>query len=200
MKVAIIKYNAGNIYSVVNALKRLGVDPVLTDDKQEILSADRVLFPGQGEAATTMASLHQTGLDTFIPSLRQPVLGICIGMQLMCEHSAEGNTQCLGIFKGTQVKRFVPQTNEEKIPHVGWNNISHLSTPLFKDIPEDSYIYYVHSFYAPLCDFTIATTTYCGILYSAALHCDNFYATQFHPEKSGKVGESILQNFLDLPL
>lgn len=198
MKVAIIKYNAGNIYSVVNALNRLGVDPVLTDDRDEILTADRVLFPGQGEAATTMASLRQTGLDALIPSLRQPVLGICIGMQLMCGSSEEGDTPCLGIFGGLRVIRFHPESAEEKVPHVGWNNISGLSSPLFKDIADDAFIYYVHSYYAPLSEYTIATTTYCGHPYSAALRRDNFYATQFHPEKSGPTGEAIIRNFLDI--
>lgn len=197
MKVTILKYNAGNIYSVVHALQRLGVEPILTDERSEIINADRILFPGQGEAATTMASLHKSGLANLIPELRQPVLGICIGMQLMCESSEEGNTSCLGIFKGTHVTRFTPRSSEDKVPHIGWNNISNLQTSLFDNVKENDFVYYVHSFFVPRCPFSIATTDYCGQTYSAALHRDNFYAVQFHPEKSGKVGETILRNFLE---
>jgi glutamine amidotransferase len=197
MDVAIVKYNAGNIYSVVHALKRLGIDPVLTDDAELLAKADRVLFPGQGEASNAMAYLKEHALDKVIKDLRQPVLGICIGQQLMCQHSEEGNTDCLGIFP-LEVKRFSPKVHEDKVPQMGWNSIYNLSTPLFQSINEHEYIYNVHSFYVPFHeDFTIATCDYI-LPYSAALHKDNFYATQFHPEKSGSVGERILKNFLNL--
>lgn len=197
MDVAIVKYNAGNIYSVVHALKRLGIEPVLTDDAELLAKADRVLFPGQGEASNAMAYLKEHALDKVIKDLRQPVLGICIGQQLMCQHSEEGNTDCLGIFP-LEVKRFSPKVHEDKVPQMGWNSIYNLSTPLFLGINEHEYIYNVHSFYVPFHeDFTIATCDYI-LPYSAALHKDNFYATQFHPEKSGSVGERILKNFLNL--
>jgi glutamine amidotransferase len=197
MDVAIVKYNAGNIYSVVHALKRLGIDPILTDDAELLAKADRVLFPGQGEASNAMAYLKEHALDKVIKDLRQPVLGICIGQQLMCQHSEEGNTDCLGIFP-LEVKRFSPKVHEDKVPQMGWNSIYNLSTPLFHGINEHEYIYNVHSFYVPFHeDFTIATCDYI-LPYSAALHKDNFYATQFHPEKSGSVGERILRNFLNL--
>lgn len=197
MDVAIVKYNAGNIYSVVHALKRLGIEPILTDDAELLAKADRVLFPGQGEASNAMAYLKEHALDKVIKDLRQPVLGICIGQQLMCQHSEEGNTDCLGIFP-LEVKRFSPKVHEDKVPQMGWNSIYNLSTPLFLGINEHEYIYNVHSFYVPFHeDFTIATCDYI-LPYSAALHKDNFYATQFHPEKSGSVGERILKNFLNL--
>ena len=197
MDVAIVKYNAGNIYSVVHALKRLGIEPILTDDAELLAKADRVLFPGQGEASNAMAYLKEHALDKVIKDLRQPVLGICIGQQLMCQHSEEGNTDCLGIFP-LEVKRFSPKVHEDKVPQMGWNSIYNLSTPLFLGINEHDYIYNVHSFYVPFHeDFTIATCDYI-LPYSAALHKDNFYATQFHPEKSGSVGERILKNFLNL--
>lgn len=197
MDVAIVKYNAGNIYSVVHALKRLGIEPILTDDAELLAKADRVLFPGQGEASNAMAYLKEHALDKVIKDLRQPVLGICIGQQLMCQHSEEGNTDCLGIFP-LEVKRFSPKVHEDKVPQMGWNSIYNLSTPLFHGINEHEYIYNVHSFYVPFHeDFTIATCDYI-LPYSAALHKDNFYATQFHPEKSGSVGERILKNFLNL--
>jgi glutamine amidotransferase len=201
MNVAIVKYNAGNIYSVVHALKRLGVEPVVTDDAATLRSADRVLFPGQGEASQAMSYLRQHGLDEVIRSLHQPVLGICIGQQLMCRHSEEGDTDCLGIFP-VDVKRFVPQRHEDKVPAMGWNMIYDAKTDLFNDISENGsrdYVYFVHSYYVPLCDYTIAKADYIQP-FSAALHKDNFYATQFHPEKSGSVGEKILRNFLDLKL
>ncbi len=197
MDVAIVKYNAGNIYSVIHALKRLGISPVLTDDAEVLAKADRVLFPGQGEASTAMAYLREHGLDRVIRDLRQPVLGICIGQQLMCLHSEEGNTDCLGIFP-LNVRRFRPQQHTDKVPQMGWNSIHDLRTPLFHGIEDESYIYNVHSYYVPYDrDFTIATCNYI-LPYSAALHRDNFYATQFHPEKSGGVGERILRNFLEL--
>ncbi len=196
MKIAVVKYNAGNIFSVLHAFKRLGVEPLLTDSREEILSADKVVFPGQGEASTTMRSLKEKGLDRVIKDLRQPVLGICIGMQLMCRHSEEGNVDCLGIFD-TDVKRFVPRDHADKVPQMGWNTVEHTSSPLFKGFSRPEFVYYVHSFYVPLNPFTIAQTDYIQP-YSGALRKENFYATQFHPEKSGEVGERLLQNFLDL--
>lgn len=196
MKVAIVKYNAGNIYSVINALKRLGIDPVYTDDPEELRSADKVIFPGQGEASTTMGYLRERGLDKVILSLKQPVLGICIGMQLLCRHSEEQDTDCLGVFD-VDVKRFQPQCHEDKVPQMGWNTVYDTKTGLFKDFEKPEYVYFVHSYYVPLCEHTIATTDYVQP-YSSALHKDNFYATQFHPEKSGSIGERILRNFISL--
>ena len=195
MQVAVVKYNAGNIFSVMNALRRLGVEPLLTDNADELRTADRVLFPGQGEASSAMAYLRSHGLDTVIRSLTQPVLGICIGQQLLCRHSEEGDTDCLGIFDA-EVKRFVPTRHEEKVPCMGWNALHHTSSPLMEGI-EGEYVYFVHSYYVPLCSETIATADYI-LPYSAALHKDNFYTTQFHPEKSGSVGERILRNFLEI--
>ena len=194
--IAVVKYNAGNIRSVLNALNRLGVEPVLTDDAEALRNAERVLFPGQGEAATAMAYLRERGLDRVICSLRQPVLGICIGQQLMCSHSEEGNTDCLGIFP-MEVMRFQPQRHEDKVPQMGWNSIHNLKTRLFDGVNEGSFIYNVHSFYVPESPYTIASCEYI-LPYSAALNKDNFYSTQFHPEKSGSVGEQILKNFLKL--
>ncbi len=194
--IAVVKYNAGNIRSVLNALNRLGVEPVLTDDVEALRNAERVLFPGQGEAATAMAYLRERGLDRVICSLRQPVLGICIGQQLMCSHSEEGNTDCLGIFP-MEVVRFQPQRHEDKVPQMGWNSIHNLKTRLFDGVDEGSFIYNVHSFYVPESPYTIASCEYI-LPYSAALNKDNFYSTQFHPEKSGSVGEQILKNFLKL--
>jgi glutamine amidotransferase len=202
LKVAIVKYNAGNIYSVVNALRRIGVEPILTDKAEDLMSADKVLFPGQGEASTTMAYIHEHRLDEIIRNLKQPVLGICIGQQLLCQHSEEGDTECIGVFP-VDVKRFQPQRHEEKVPAMGWNEINLTKDPLqgenalLKKIGEEPYVYFVHSYYVPLCDWTIAKASYI-LPFSAALHKDNFYSTQFHPEKSGKVGEQILKNFLEL--
>lgn len=196
MKVAIIKYNAGNVCSVSCALKRLGIDAVVTADQQELLSADKVIFPGVGEAASTMAFLHETGLDSLILKLRQPVLGICLGMQLMCRHSEEGDVDGLGIFD-VDVRRFVSLKHEEKIPHMGWNTITNVSSNLFSGFLKEEYVYFVHSYYVPLHENTVAVTDYIQP-FSAALHKDNYYATQFHPEKSGSVGERILHNFLML--
>ena len=196
MKVAVVKYNAGNIRSVDYALKRLGVEAVITADKEELQSADKVIFPGVGEAGTTMNHLKATGLDELIKNLRQPVFGICLGMQLMCRHSEEGEVDCLNIFD-VDVKRFVPQKHEDKVPHMGWNTIGKTNSKLFEGFTEEEFVYFVHSFYVPVCDFTAAETDYIHP-FSAALHKDNFYATQFHPEKSGKTGEKILRNFLDL--
>ena len=196
MNVAIIKYNAGNIYSVDYALKRLGITPRITADAEELRAADKVIFPGVGEASTTMNYLREHGLDEVIRNLRQPVLGICLGMQLLCRASEEGETKCLGIFD-TEVKRFVARKHEDKIPHMGWNTIMEVQDGLFTPAEEGQFVYFVHSFYVPLNPWTAATTDYIQP-FSAALHRDNFYATQFHPEKSGSVGERILKNFLTL--
>ena len=196
MNVAIIKYNAGNIYSVEHALKRLGIEATITDHPETIAKADKVIFPGQGEASSTMQYLKKRGLDKLILDLKQPLLGICIGMQLMCRHSEEGNTDCLGIFD-VDVKRFLPQIHADKVPHMGWNNVHHSSNSLFPTPISDAFFYFIHSYYVPLCNETIATTDYIQP-FSAALHKDNFYATQFHPEKSGVAGEQLLNHFLNL--
>ena len=195
MNVAIVKYNAGNVYSVVNALKRLGIDPLLTDDAEQLMKADRVLFPGQGEASGAMEYLKARRLDEVIRNLKQPVLGICIGQQLLCRHSEEGDTDCIGIFDA-EVKRFLPQRHEEKVPCMGWNRLFDTKSPLMQGL-EGEYVYFVHSYYVPMCQETIATADYI-LPYSAAMHKDNFYTCQFHPEKSGKVGEQIIKNFLAL--
>jgi glutamine amidotransferase len=201
MKIAIVKYNAGNIYSVVNAMNRLGVNPVITDNAEELMSADKVLFPGQGEAGTTMRYLKEHHLDALIKELRQPVLGICVGQQLLCSHSEEGDTDCIGIFP-VEVKRFQPQKHEEKVPAMGWNDLTMIPSAmakggLFHGLDTHPYVYFVHSYYVPVCEWTIATADYI-LPYSAALRKDNFWATQFHPEKSGSVGETILKNFLEI--
>ena len=196
MNVAVVKYNAGNIYSVIHALQRLGVNPILTDDPELLQKADKVLFPGQGEASNAMHYLREHGLDKVIKDLKNPILGICIGQQLMCRHSEEGDTDCLGIFDA-DVLRFVPQKHEDKVPHMGWNQLEGPKSELFKGFCEGEFVYFVHSFYVPVCENTIATTQYIKP-FSAALHKDNFYATQFHPEKSGSVGERIIKNFLEL--
>lgn len=193
MKIVIINYGAGNIQSIKFAIKRLGYDAVLTNDIEEIQGADKVIFPGVGEASSAMKKLRDSGLDKIIPTLEQPVLGICLGMQLMCNSSEEGSTEGLGIFDVDVVKF----SNKVKVPQIGWNQISNLKSNLFKKITEKEHIYLVHSFYAPLCDETIAISDY-GLNYSAALQIDNFYGTQFHPEKSSLVGEQILKNFLRL--
>ena len=195
MDVAIVKYNAGNIYSVVNAMKRLGIEPVLTDDAEMLQKADRVLFPGQGQAREAMEYLKAHQLDQVIKNLKQPVLGICVGQQLLCRHSEEGDVDCIGIFD-VDVKRFQPQKHEDKVPAMGWNEIYDLKTELYKGLSHP-YSYFVHSYYVPLCKETIAKADYI-LPYSASLHKDNFYTCQFHPEKSGKVGEQILKNFLEI--
>ena len=196
MKVVIIDYGAGNVFSVTTALQRLGVQAVLSSDVRLIARAERVIFPGVGQAAAAMKQLKDKGLDRIIPQLEMPVLGICLGMQLMCSRSEEGEVDCLGIFD-VPVKRFVPQKHEDKVPHMGWNTIGKTNSKLFEGFTEEEFVYFVHSFYVPVCDFTAAETDYIHP-FSAALHKDNFYATQFHPEKSGKTGERILRNFLDL--
>lgn len=195
MQVAVVKYNAGNVFSVLNALRRLGVEPLLTDNPEVLRRADRVVFPGQGEAKNAMDYLRKANLDQVIRSFTQPVLGICIGQQLLCRHSEEGDTTCLGIFDA-EVKRFSPTRHEDKVPCMGWNVLRDTRSPLMKGI-EGSYTYFVHSYYVPLCAHTIATADYI-LPYSAALQKDNFFATQFHPEKSGSVGERIIKNFLEL--
>lgn len=191
--IAIIKYNAGNISSVQNALSRLGYESIITDDIERIRSADKVIFPGVGEASSAMKYLKEKGLDEIILSLKQPMLGICLGLQLMCKHSEEGNTQCLGIFDA-QVKHF-PQT--EIVPHMGWNSFSNVNGKLFNKIKNEDDVYFVHSYYAETCDNTIAECNYIKT-FSAAMQKDNFYACQFHPEKSAGIGEQILMNFLEL--
>ena len=194
MKTIVIKYNAGNIRSVDFALKRLGVEPVITDNHDEIRSADRVIFPGVGEASSAMQYLQDRNLDQLIADLKQPVLGICLGMQLMCRHSEENDTECLGIFD-QEVRKF-PEIGI-KIPKIGWDNIYGLKTDLFNGIFEKEYMYFVHGYYVEKCEHSIALADY-GLEYSAGIHRDNFYAVQFHPEKSGAVGQKILENFLAL--
>ena len=191
--IAIIKYNAGNISSVQNALSRLGYESIITDDIESIRSADKVIFPGVGEASSAMKYLKEKGLDEIILSLKQPMLGICLGLQLMCKASEEGNTQCLGIFDA-HVKHF-PQT--EIVPHMGWNSFSKVNGELFNKIINEDDVYFVHSYYAETCHNTIAECNYIKI-FSAAMQKDNFYACQFHPEKSAGIGEQILMNFLEL--
>ncbi|WP_460218906.1 imidazole glycerol phosphate synthase subunit HisH [Psychroserpens sp. MEBiC05023] len=193
MKLAIVNYGAGNIKSIQFAFKRLGVDAVLSNNPEIIKAADKVIFPGVGEASSAMNMLIQSGLDTLIPKLTQPVLGICLGMQLMCNHTEEGNTCGLGIFD-TSVKQF---SNAVKVPQMGWNTIKNLKSDLFKNIKEGDYMYLVHSFYAEYCSDTIATSDY-DLKYASALENKNFYGVQFHPEKSSTVGEQLLKNFLEL--
>ncbi len=189
----IINYGAGNIQSIMFAIERLGFKAVLSNNLDEIKAADKVIFPGVGEASSAMKMLEESGLDSLIPTLKQPVLGICLGMQLMCNYSEEGDTKGLGIFDVDVIKF----TSKVKVPQMGWNTIYNLKSDLFKGIAENEYMYLVHSFYAPLCKETIATTNY-ELEYSSALENDNFYGTQFHPEKSGDVGEKILENYLNL--
>ena len=201
MNIAIVKYNAGNIYSVINALHRMGIEPLLTDDAEQLRKADRVLFPGQGEARGAMEYLKARRLDEVIRDLKQPVFGICVGQQLLCKHSEEGDVDCIGIFDA-EVKRFQPEKHEDKVPCMGWNALYDLKSSLYKSFDEFSsaglpYVYFVHSYYVPVCEDTIATADYI-LPYSASMHKNNFYTCQFHPEKSGKVGERIIKNFLDL--
>jgi glutamine amidotransferase len=193
MNVVIIKYNAGNVVSVRNALNRMGVQPVLSDDPEVITQADKVIFPGVGEASTAMSYLRARRLNRLIPDLRQPFLGICLGLQLMCNHSQEGDTNCLGIFD-LEVRRFEPKM---KVPHMGWNKLLDMRGPLFRGIGDDAFIYFVHSYYATTGPETIATSDYVN-KFSAALQKNNFYAIQGHPEKSGRTGEQLIRNFLDI--
>jgi len=196
MKIVIIKYNAGNIQSVLFALERIGIEAIVTDNHEEILAADKVIFPGVGEASSAMNSLKEANLDQLIKKLQQPVLGICVGMQLLCKYSEENDTTCLGVFE-EPVQKFV-SVNGLKVPQIGWNTISDLKSPLMKGIPENSYCYFVHSYYVPLTAHAIATTDYIQP-YAAAIHTNNFYGVQFHAEKSAKAGEQILKNFIELP-
>lgn len=196
MGIVIIKYNAGNIQSVLYALERIGVEATVTDNHEEILAADKVIFPGVGEANSAMQYLKEKKLDELIIGLKQPVLGICLGMQLMCKHSEENDTNCLNIFD-VEVKKFTTTEQTLKVPQIGWNSIVNLKSPLMNNVPENSYCYFVHSYYAALCKETIATTNYIQP-YSSALHKANFYGVQFHPEKSAIVGEQIIRNFIEL--
>lgn len=202
MKLSIIKYNAGNVQSVLFALQRLGINAIVTDDHEEINSADKIIFPGVGNAASAMEYLKEKKLDQLIVSLKQPVLGICLGLQLLCNFSEEGDTKCLGVFNA-DVKKFDEQVFQNKnllpfkIPHMGWNTISQLSSPLMNDVDENSFVYFVHSYYAQLSPETIATTDYINP-FSAAMHKNNFYGVQFHTEKSAETGERILSNFLNI--
>lgn len=202
MNVSIIKYNAGNVQSVLYGLQRFGINAIVTDDVDEIISADKVIFPGVGNAGSAMEYLKEKKLNELIISLKQPVLGICLGLQLLCNASEEGNTRCLSIFDSV-VKKFDDTVFKNKnlipykIPHMGWNTIDHLSSPLMQGVPENSYVYFVHSYYAELSSETIATTDYINP-FSAAMHKNNFYGVQFHTEKSGTTGEQILKNFLNI--
>jgi glutamine amidotransferase len=197
MKIVIIKYNAGNIRSVLFALERIGAEALVTDDPDAICGADRIIFPGVGEASSAMNYLKDRKLDLLIQNLRQPVLGVCLGMQLLCSYSEENDTKCIGIF-GEKVKKFIPLDNQPlKVPQMGWNNIYDLKSDLFAGVPENSYCYFVHGYYAGLGETTIAKTDYVQP-YSSALHKRNFYGVQFHPEKSAAAGEHILKNFIQL--
>lgn len=197
MNIVIIKYNAGNIRSVLFALERIGIEAQVTDDPEKIGAADKVIFPGVGEASSAMSYLQDRKLDQLIKHLEQPVLGVCLGMQLLCVHSEENNTDCMGVFPES-VKKFLPGGNETfKVPQMGWNNIYDLKSDLFRGIPENSYCYFVHGYYAGLGEATIARTDYI-LPYSSALHHKNFFGVQFHPEKSASVGEQILKNFIRL--
>lgn len=197
MNVAVIKYNAGNIQSVLFALERIGIKAVVTDDAEDIQKADRIIFPGVGEAGSAMGYLKQRNLDKLIIALKQPVLGICLGMQLLCRHSEEGNTDCLNVFENVDVRKFISSRKEFKIPQIGWNTISDLNSSLFKNIPDKSYCYFVHGYYAEKSNLAISKTEYIQE-YSSALEYKNFYGVQFHPEKSADIGEQILKNFLEI--
>jgi glutamine amidotransferase len=197
MQVAIIKYNAGNVQSVLYALERLGAEALLTDDLEAISKADKVIFPGQGEASSAMRYLKEKKLDKLIPQLKQDFFGVCLGQQLLCAHSEEGNTECLGVFP-VEVKKFKPVNSADfKVPHIGWNNLENLKSPLLEGLDDTAFVYYVHSYYCELSEFSIASTDYI-LPFSALMHKANFYAMQAHPEKSGLVGEKILRNFLEL--
>lgn len=193
MLISIIKYNAGNTQSVVYALNRLGIQPEVTDDPEILMKSDKVIFPGVGEASTAMNYLKARNLDKLIPQFKQPFLGICLGLQLMCKHTEEGNVNCLNVFP-MKVLKFPPK---DKVPHMGWNSVSHLKGGIFEGVSENDYVYFVHSFYAELSEYTIAQTDYI-VPFSSAINKDNFYAVQFHAEKSGVTGEKILDNFLKI--
>ena len=193
MKIAVIKYNAGNIRSVLFALERLGINAEVTDDHDYIKRADKVIFPGVGEASSTMSYLRKMGIDTLLRDLKQPVLGICLGQQLMCRTSNEGDSDCIGIFD-VPVLKFEPIL---KVPHMGWNSLQNTQGELFKGLEKNAFVYFVHSYFVPLCDYTTASCDYI-VNFSAALQKENFYSTQFHPEKSGEVGQIILKNFIGL--
>jgi len=193
MKIVIVKYNAGNVYSVSTALERVGYSSVISSNLEEIKSADKIIFPGVGEAGSAMIFLREIGLDKIISELKQPFLGVCLGLQLLCNYSEEGDTKCLGIFDET-VKLF---SGKEKVPHMGWNSIKFNPHKLFTNVANESFVYFVHSYYAGLNPYTIAETNYIQ-QFSAAMQKENFYALQFHPEKSGKIGEQILKNFIEL--
>ena len=195
-EIAIIKYNAGNVQSVLHALERLGKTAIWTDDPEKIRQAERVIFPGVGEASTAMRHLQERGLDQVIRALQQPVLGICLGLQLFCRHSEENDTACLGIFD-VDVRKFNAGAERLKVPHIGWNTLQDFRGPLFEGVPESSFVYFVHSYFAEKTMDTVATTEY-GKPFAAALQRDNFYAVQFHPEKSGETGDRILDNFLKI--
>jgi glutamine amidotransferase len=195
MEVTIIKYNAGNVQSVMYALERIGVSYKLTDSHDEILKAERIIFPGVGEASTAMKSLRENNLDKLIPKLKQPFLGTCVGMQLLCKYSEENNTECLGVFENSILK--FPKTEGYKIPQTGWNDIYNLQSPLLQGVAENSYVYYNHGYYAPLCEHTIGNTNYI-LEYSAVMKKDNFFACQFHSEISGDIGQKIFENFMKL--
>lgn len=195
--IAVVKYNAGNVHSVMCALNRIGAPSILTDDEKLIRSADKVIFPGVGEASSAMAYLREKKLDLVLSSLEQPFLGICLGMQLMTSHSTEGNTECLSIFKEDKVELF-PEGRGYKIPQVGWNTVEPIDDELFYGIDKESYVYFVHSFYVPRSAYSASLTEYDGLLYSSSLRKDNYFGVQFHPEKSGKVGERILRNFVEV--
>ena len=198
MNIVVLKYNAGNIQSVLFALERIGINGIVSDDPAVLRQADKVIFPGVGEASSAMAYLRERNLDELLLSLKQPVLGICLGMQLMCEHSEENDTPCLGIFENVNVKKFNPGEDRAfKVPQVGWNQVNNLKGPLFNGIVESTNCYYVHGYYAGICDRTIATTDY-FLPYSAAIQRDNFFGVQFHPEKSADAGERLLRNFINL--
>ncbi|WP_447642238.1 MULTISPECIES: imidazole glycerol phosphate synthase subunit HisH [Chitinophagaceae] len=194
MRLVIVKYNAGNIQSVLYALERIGVSAEVTDNPELLQAADKVIFPGVGEASSSMKYLKERGLDKVISDLKQPVLGICFGMQLMCAHSEEGDTECLGLFD-EEIRKF-PAVRGVKVPQIGWNQIQNLQSPLFDGIEENAFCYFVHSYYAAIGTHTIGTTEY-GIQYSSALHKNNFWGVQYHPEKSAAVGERILKNFIE---
>jgi glutamine amidotransferase len=196
MNIVIVKYNAGNIQSVLYALERIGAEAVVTDNVEEIQAADKVIFPGVGEASTAMNYLRERKMDEVIKNLRQPVLGVCLGMQLMCSYSEENATECIGIFN-ERVQRFAPPTPDIKVPQIGWNNVYDLKSDLFSNLKDNSYCYFVHSYFASLGNETIATADYVQP-YSAALHKGNFYGVQFHPEKSAEAGEQILKNFINM--